>query len=513
MRIGVIGGGISGIAAAAVLQRDGHQVTVYERSEAPGGVWAKSYPNTTLQNIAAQYHISDFPWPFEPDLHPTAEQIRRYIAAAIEHFGIDVRLGHEVTALEELPDQRGWVITGRQGGEAFTQECEFVLVAVGQYTQPKAELELPGRERFTGQVLTEREIKSAEVFAGKRVAVIGFGKTAVDIATLASESGAESVTHLFRTARWLLPVYLLGLVHASHAVFTRAGAVMMTSWAQPNRAEAFLHGPLLPLVRGFWWMMSNVFWLQTRSKAFGRGSAAAKRLRRLRPDHAMLLDMRSALALEPKGYFRAVAAGGIEPVHAELLGFTDSGVRLRERETETERELPCDIVVLSLGSGSPVFPFMPPKYRALLEVEHDGVQLYRHLVHPQIPRLAFTGYNHGFLHIPMVEVGAVWIAALLAGELELPPVAEMDAMIERLRGWKRANVTFEPSRGCAVATRHQQYLDIMLQDLALSPYRKRNPIAEVFVRYGAADYAGLLEEHQRRRESGPVRLRPVALDS
>jgi hypothetical protein len=169
--------------------------------------------------------------------------------------------------------------------------------------------------------------------------------------------------------------------------------------------------------------------------------------------------------------------------------------------------------VLSLGSGSPVFPFMPQKYRALLESESDGVQLYRHLVHPRIPNLAFCGYNHGFLHIPLVEVGALWIAALLAGELELPSIAEMEATIERVRAWKRAHVTFEPSRGVAVATRHQQYLDIMLQDLELSPYRKRNPIAELFIRYGAADYAGLLEEHQRRRERGPVHLRPVALDS
>ena len=57
----------------------------YERAESPGGVWAKTYPSVTLQNTAPQYHISDFPWPFEPDLHPTAEQIRRYIDLAIAH--------------------------------------------------------------------------------------------------------------------------------------------------------------------------------------------------------------------------------------------------------------------------------------------------------------------------------------------------------------------------------------------------------------------------------------------
>ncbi|MFO7564226.1 MAG: NAD(P)/FAD-dependent oxidoreductase [Enhygromyxa sp.] len=513
MRIAVIGGGISGIAAASVLQRDGHELVVFERSEVPGGVWARTYPKVTLQNTAPQYHISDFPWPFEPDLHPSAEQIRRYITLAIEHYKIDLRLGHEIEAVEELPDSQGWAITGRRAGQAFTHECDFLLVAVGQYTQPKAQVELPGRERFSGQVVTEREIDSPELFAGKRVAVVGMGKSALDIACLAAEHHASSVAHVFRTPRWVLPEHLFGFVHFTHAMFTRFGSVMMTSWEQPTWAEKLLHTRLRPLIDGFWAGIGETAWTQQVVKTIGRGSAARERLRRLRPGHPLLQDMRSAVALAPADYIDRVLAGEIEPVHAELLGFTGGGLRLREAQTRAERELDCDLVVLGLGCGSPEFPFLPPEYRALLESEADGPQLYRHLVHPRIPRLAFTGYNHGFLHLPLVEVGALWIAALLAGELELPPVAEMEATIERVRAWKRANVTFEPSRGCAVATRHHQYLDVLLQDLGLSPYRKSNPVAELFLRYGAADYAGLLEEHQRRRTSGPVRLRPVALDS
>lgn len=513
MRIGVIGGGISGVAAASILQRDGHEVIVYERSETPGGVWAKTYPKVTLQNTWAQYHISDFPWPFEPDLNPTAEQIRRYIAAAIDHFGVDVRLEHEVTSLEELPERRGWTLSGRARGQAFTREHDFVLVAVGQYTQPKAEVELPGRERFAGRVMTERQLESPEVFAGQRVAVIGMGKSGLDLATLAADSGARSVAHVFRTPRWLLPVHLFGVVHYSHALFTRLGSVMMPSWAQPTRAESLLHNRLRPLVDGFWSTLGEGMWSQQAIKAVGRGAAARERVRRLRPSHPVLQDMRSAAALLPRDYVRLVVEGRIEPVHAELLGFGESGLQLREAEQASERMLDCDLVVLTLGSGTPVFPFMPPKYRALLEAEPDGVQLYRHLLHPQIPNLAFTGYNHGFLHIPLVEVGALWLVALLAGELELPSVATMEATIERVRAWKRAHVSFEPSRGCAVATRHQQYLDILLQDLGLSPYRKGNPLAEMLLRYGAADYAGLLAEHQQRRASGPLRLHPVALDS
>ena len=80
MRIAVIGGGIAGIAAGRTLARFGHQTTVYERSASPGGVWTVAYPEVRLQNVASHYRLADFPWPFEPDLHPTAEQIVRTVS-------------------------------------------------------------------------------------------------------------------------------------------------------------------------------------------------------------------------------------------------------------------------------------------------------------------------------------------------------------------------------------------------------------------------------------------------
>jgi hypothetical protein len=178
---------------------------------------------------------------------------------------------------------------------------------------------------------------------------------------------------------------------------------------------------------------------------------------------------------------------------------------------EDGREIDSELIVLCLGSGSPVFPFMPPAYRELLEREADGVQLYRHLIHPQIPNVAFAGYNHGFMHVPASEVGALWIGALLRGDLELPPVAEMEAAIEHVRAWKREHINYEPSRACAINTRFQQYLDILLMELGLSPRRKRNGVAELFQAYGAADYAGLLDEYEAARGRLPRPRRPSTL--
>ncbi len=86
----------------------------------------------------------------------------------------------------------------------------------------------------------------------------------------------------------------------------------------------------------------------------------------------------------------------------------------------------------------------------------------------------------------------------------------MERAVEHVRSWKRANIHFEPSRSCAVNTRFQQYLDIMLADIDVSPYRKLpNVVAEVFGPYGPADYAGVVDEflgHSANRRYRPSPL-------
>jgi hypothetical protein len=49
---------------------------------------------------------------------------------------------------------------------------------------------------------------------------------------MAATAGAASVHHVFRTARWLIPLYIFG-VHMSYALFARYGSVMIPCWVHP----------------------------------------------------------------------------------------------------------------------------------------------------------------------------------------------------------------------------------------------------------------------------------------
>ncbi|MGL4622230.1 MAG: flavin-containing monooxygenase, partial [Chroococcidiopsis sp.] len=375
-RIAVIGAGISGIAAANVLKNNGYEAVVLEKSTEIGGVWAVAYPEVRLQNISSQYHLSDFPWPFPPDLHPTQTQIQQYLRAAVDRFQIDVRLNHEVLALEEL--EAGWRVRFQNIDGCHEDTFEYVVVATGQYTQRKYRPIFSGESQFRGKVITEREIESLDIFNDKRVVVVGFGKSAIDMTVLAAQRG-QQVHHVFRTPRWLLPQKILG-VHYTYALFNRINSIAIPSWAYPTIAERFLHSRLKFLVSGYWSLIEFILRLQIQWLGFGRDQAATHRLKAVQPTHGLVPDLRSATALAPEAYYRFVAEGRIQPHHIDLFGFSKDTLKLEQRE-----EIHCDVVVLSLGSQTPVFPFLPEKYRHLLEVHQDGVQLYRHLIHPSIP--------------------------------------------------------------------------------------------------------------------------------
>lgn len=80
--------------------------------------------------------------------------------------------------------------------------------------------------------------------------------------------------------------------------------------------------------------------------------------------------------------------------------------------------------------------------------------------------------------------------------------------------WKSKNIEFEPTRSYAVNLRYQQYLDIIMQDLEMSPYRKMpNIFLEVFGRYGPTDYATVVEEYFRNKKYRSRPLKPVSANT
>ena len=488
MRIAVIGSGVSGIASAKTLARLGHAVTLYERSGTIGGVWAVAYPGVHLQNLSELYSFTDFPWRAPRPDYPSAAQIMAYLDSAVRHFGLDVRLNHEVKALTRT--NTGWALALATPDGDKTENVDAVIVAVGNFTGEKQELELAGRDCFKGEIVTEHDIGDYARLAGKRVAVVGFGKSAVDMISFALGRAAE-VHHVFRKARWLIPRKVFGL-STSRLSTNRMSNIYGDSWVHPDPAvqKAFAKDPRTGEKGSL--IESYILRLANGLRGGFRSRAAKERLALVDPDYPVSRQFRGTLA--PDNYYRSVAGGAVTPHRSAVAGFTETALRLADGT-----EVPCDVAVFAIGYKRPSMPFLPEPVRPEIDGIEDGAQFYRHVVHPGLPGIFFIGYSHNPLHIPTAEMASLWADAVMRGDLKLPPAAEMERSTAYVAGWKREHTNFEAVRGYSVSTHMHNYLDVLLGDVGLKSRRKKGNWGEAMEGYTAADYATIITEYEKER--------------
>lgn len=87
-KIGIVGAGISGIAAAKQLRQ--YKPVVFEATDSLGGVWRHcSYRSTKLQTPRCDYEFSDFPWTERDNSSfPSYLEILDYLNSYATNFGV-----------------------------------------------------------------------------------------------------------------------------------------------------------------------------------------------------------------------------------------------------------------------------------------------------------------------------------------------------------------------------------------------------------------------------------------
>jgi cation diffusion facilitator CzcD-associated flavoprotein CzcO len=203
--VAVIGAGFAGIGAAVTLTAAGHDVLVLERAATVGGTWRDNgYPGCACDVQSALYSFSFAPNPGWSRLYCSQPEILAYLEDVVRRFdlGRRVRCGVDVEAAAWDEQAMVW----RLETSAGPLTASILVSACGPLSEPWTPA-LPGLETFTrsgGRVLHSARWTPHVDLAGRRVAVVGTGASAIQIVPALARTAAE-LTVFQRTAPWVLP--------------------------------------------------------------------------------------------------------------------------------------------------------------------------------------------------------------------------------------------------------------------------------------------------------------------
>jgi cation diffusion facilitator CzcD-associated flavoprotein CzcO len=216
----VIGAGISGMYQLHRLRGLGLRARVFEAGDGVGGTWYwNRYPGARFDSESWTYGYSfseeilrDWEWSEHFAAQPETLRYCNFVADRLD-LRRDIEFGYRVAAATYDEAANEWAIESTDGRRA---RARWLITAIGPLSAPTMPT-IPGVDRFRGEAYhTGRWPHEPVSFAGKRVAVIGTGATAVQAIT----EIAKTVGHLTvfqRTPNWCAPLHNRAIDAATQA--------------------------------------------------------------------------------------------------------------------------------------------------------------------------------------------------------------------------------------------------------------------------------------------------------
>lgn len=242
MTVLVIGAGPAGLAALQSLKAANIPVEGVEQNSDVGGQWlygaapSAVYASTHLISSKRTTGFADFPMPEDLPPYPGHAQVLAYLRAYARHFELYplIRFGTAVASIDRT-DHR-WRATFNDGRE---RDYSHVVIANGHLSDP---LMPDMRGHFDGEIIHAKHYKTADIFAGKRVLIVGMGNTGCDIVVDAIHR-ADQVLWSVRGGNHFVPKFIAGKP-------ADEGNHKPRRFIIPKGLRARLHEPLLRFLVG-----------------------------------------------------------------------------------------------------------------------------------------------------------------------------------------------------------------------------------------------------------------------
>ncbi|MDO5657418.1 MAG: NAD(P)/FAD-dependent oxidoreductase [Paracoccus sp. (in: a-proteobacteria)] len=335
----ILGAGMSGIGCAAALRRARAQTNwhILEMRDDLGGTWDLfRYPGIRSDSDLYTFAYEFRPWNSTKAIAEGAE-IKDYIAATAQEYGIQdhISFGRQVLECDWSSSTGLWTLTvaTKDGGREIWR-ARWIFSATGYYDYAQGfRPEFPGEDRFAGRIIHPQHWPEGLDHAGKRVAVIGSGATAVTLLAALAKT-ARHVVQIQRSPSYLVP---------------QPSQDRLAGWLRPWLSPERLHR----LLRRKNQFERHLFWqLCKRFPGTMRRIIRRVNIRALPKDYPVDLHFSpdydpwaQRLCVVPDGdLFDALAGGRAEIVTGQIDSFTPDGIRMKDGQV-----IAADIIVTATG--------------------------------------------------------------------------------------------------------------------------------------------------------------------
>ncbi|MCK0538389.1 flavin-containing monooxygenase [Alcanivorax quisquiliarum] len=203
VEVAIIGTGFAGLGMAIRLKQSGQtSFVLLERESEVGGTWRDNhYPGAACDVPSHLYSFSFAPNPDWSRKYPTQPELYDYLRRVANDHGLYPFIRFNETLESARFDEESGLWEVKSTGGVLT--ARSVVMASGGLAEPKLP-DIPGVENFQGKTFHSARWDHDYDLAGKRVAVIGSGASAIQLVPeIARQAGQLDVYQ--RTPNWIIP--------------------------------------------------------------------------------------------------------------------------------------------------------------------------------------------------------------------------------------------------------------------------------------------------------------------